>query len=219
MDDLHRLFYWSSETSQYMEESSDWNTFLEWRRRKLGETSTVQTGEYQCPQFQWVLELPAEVENFRQSEYQIARTWLKCWQRLVRWYEEEIETLRWWRFDSKANHRETTPSFLYVYAEAARSYVKDSGAKTRGCCSATRKGQARACLFSFQPRPIHWWGDHDRVYPYPMLVYAASFRYELSAVTVSPFIFAALNTFSFSTVFSFLTNVTVIQISAVFTIS
>lgn len=126
MDRLHRLLYWSSETSQYMEELSNWKNFLEWRRGKLGERSNAQKGEYQCPQFQSVLEFHTEFEKFRQSEYEAALGWLKCRQRLVRWYDEEIETLRYYVFDRKATQPENTPYFVYMFAEEARSHLRDS---------------------------------------------------------------------------------------------
>lgn len=129
MDHLHRLLYWSSETSQYMEELSNWKSFLEWRRGKLGETSVAQKGEYQCPQFQSVLESHTDFEKFRQSEHEAALGWLKCRQRLVRWYNEEIETSRYYVFDRKATQPQSTPWFVYVFAEAARSHLRDSEQK------------------------------------------------------------------------------------------
>lgn len=129
MDHLHRILYWSSETSQYMEELLNWKNFLEWRRGKLSKTSIAQKREYQCPQFQSVLEYHTEFEKFRQSEYKAALGWLKCRQRLVRWYDEEIETSRYYVFDRKATQPQNTPCFVYVFAEAARSHLRDSEQK------------------------------------------------------------------------------------------
>lgn len=122
MDDLLRLLHWSSETSKYMEELLDWKKFLKWRRRNLGEDSKMRPIEYQCPQFQSVLDFSTSFENFRLFEYDLALTWLNCWQRIVRWYEEEIET-------THPDVPEITPGYLEDYAEIARSHVRDSERK------------------------------------------------------------------------------------------
>ena len=112
MDIFHKILYWSSESSKYKEEWLDWKTFLDWRRYIRGESPKTKPRSYQCPQFQSDLEFFAEFEKFRLFQYDLALTWLKCWQRVVRWHEEEIET----------------PSYLDG-VEVARSHVRDSERK------------------------------------------------------------------------------------------
>lgn len=129
MDGLHRLLYWSSESSKYMEELLDWETFLDWRRRKLGGNKPVEGGEYQCPQFRSASESFAEFENFRLYQYDLALTRLRCRQRIVRWYEEEIETPRWYIDEMETNCSNIAPEFLHDYSQAARSHVRDSEQK------------------------------------------------------------------------------------------
>ena len=116
MDGLHRILYWSSQTSKYREELLDWKMFLKWRRHNQGDKPTMQRREYRCPQFQSSSDFYAEFEKFRLFQYNHALTWLKCWQRIVRWYEEETET----------PHPAITPGYLENYAEGARSHVRDS---------------------------------------------------------------------------------------------
>ena len=118
IDDLQRLLHWSLETSKYTEELLEWKTFLEWRQYHLGQKSTVQRQEYQCPHYQSAIEFLAEFEKFRLFQYNIALTWLKCWQRIVRWHEEEIE-------NPDPDVPDITPGYLDDYAEAARSRVRD----------------------------------------------------------------------------------------------
>lgn len=141
MDDLQRLLQWSSETSKYMEELLDWKAFLAWRRRELGEKSTAQEEEYQCPQFQSVFEFSAQFESFRHFEHSIALAWLRCWQRVVRWYEEEIETPRWYVDESATTPPDGPPEFLYDRLKAARSHLKDSEQKLAD--AATRLEKSR----------------------------------------------------------------------------
>ena len=126
MDVLHRILYWSSETSKYTDELLEWKHFLEWRRGKIGEDSTMRNGEYQCSQVESVLEYSALVEEFRQVEHETALTWLERWRRVVRWYEEEIEAPRWHVVRTETSRQGFPPKFLYVYAEAARSHVRKS---------------------------------------------------------------------------------------------
>ena len=126
MDVLHRILYWSSETSKYTDELLHWKHFLEWRRGKPGEDSTLQMGEYQCPQLESVLEHSAMVEEFRKYEHENASIWLERWRRVVRWYEEEIEAPRWHVIRTETSRQNFPPKFLYVYAEAARSHVRKS---------------------------------------------------------------------------------------------
>ena len=89
MDIFHKILYWSSETSNYKEELLDWKSFLDWRRYILGGSPFTESRSYRCPQFQSDLEFYAEFENFRLFQYDLAMKWLKCWQRVVRWHEEE----------------------------------------------------------------------------------------------------------------------------------
>ena len=141
MDDLQRLLQWSSETSKYMEELLDWKAFLAWRRRELGEKSTAQEEEYQCPQFQSVSEFSAQFESFRHFEHSIALAWLRCWQRVVRWYEEEIETPGWYVDEFATTPPDGPPEFLYDRLKAARSHLKDSEQKLAD--AATRLEKSR----------------------------------------------------------------------------
>ena len=119
MNDLQRILFWSSETSKYKEELLDWKMFLKWRRHNLGDKPTTQRQEYRCPEFRSAVDFFAEFEKFRQFQYNVALTWLKCWQRIVRWYEEETET----------PHPAITPGYLEDYADGARSHVRDSEQK------------------------------------------------------------------------------------------
>ena len=119
MNYLQRILYWSLETSKYKEELLDWKTFLKWRRYNQGDTIDMQRREYFCPQFESALDFFAEFEKFRGFQYNHALTWLKCWERIVRWYEEEIEM----------PHPDITPGYLDDYAEEARSHVRDSEQK------------------------------------------------------------------------------------------
>ena len=141
MDDLQRLLHWSSETSKYMEELLDWKTFLEWRRRELGEKSTAQEEEYQCHQFKSVLDMSVQFESFRHFEYSVALAWLRCWQRVVRWYEEEIHTPRWYVDEFATSPPDGPPEFLYDHLKAARSYLRDSEQKLAD--AATRLEKSR----------------------------------------------------------------------------
>ena len=129
MDIFNRILHWSSETSKFMEELLHWKHFLKWQRGEPGEKPKIQWGEYQCPQLKSGLEFSADFEKFRRLEYESARTWLKCWQRIVRWHEEEIETPQCYAMDAKLFPGHLPPGFLYRNAEAARSHVRDSEQK------------------------------------------------------------------------------------------
>ena len=126
MDVLHRILYWISETSKYTDELLHLKHFLELRRGKLGEDSTMQMGEYQCPQVESVLEYSAMVEEFRQLKHETALVWLERWRRVVRRYEEEIEAPRWHVIRTETSRQNFPPKFLYIYAEAPRSHVRKS---------------------------------------------------------------------------------------------
>ena len=129
MDIFDRILHWSSETSKFMEELLHWKHFLKWQRGEPGEKSKIQWGEYQCPKLKSGLELSAEFEKFRQLEHESALTWLKCWQRIVRWHEEEIKTPQCHAISAKLFPGHSPPGFLYRDAEAARSHVRDSEQK------------------------------------------------------------------------------------------
>ena len=115
MDSLHRILYWTSETSKYKKELLDWKMFLKWRRRNLRD----KPQEYRCLQFQSALDFPMEFEEFRLFQCNVTSTWLQCWQRLVKWYEEEIKT----------PHPDFTYGNLDDHAEVARSHMRDSETK------------------------------------------------------------------------------------------
>ena len=116
LDDLQRLLHWSSETSTFMKELSEWKMFLAWRREKLGDASTMQGQVYRCPTFESPLDRFAELEEFRRFEHDVAMTWLKCWQRVVRWHEEEQKN-------------PDQPGWLHDYSIIARSHMADSKQK------------------------------------------------------------------------------------------
>lgn len=139
MDGFHKLLYWSSESSKYMEELVDWKKFLNWRRRELGDYTLVKEGEYRCPEFGSALEFFTEFEDFRLYEYNLSLTWLRCWQRIVRWYEEEIDTPRWYIDEINTPDRDSTPGFQEDHAEAARSHVKDSEQKVADAAARLEK--------------------------------------------------------------------------------
>ncbi len=128
-DSLHRILHWNSETSKYMEDLLDWEQFLQLQRHNQGEGPILKFGDFRCPQFQSTVEFLWEYEIFRQFQYDHALTWLKCRQRVVRWYEEEIETPRWYVDEFKTPEANFTPGFLYDYAQTARSNVKVSEQK------------------------------------------------------------------------------------------
>ena len=116
LDDLQRVLYWSSETSKFMKELSDWKKFLEWRQQKSAGTPTLRGQSYWCPAFESSQDFHAEFEDFRRSEYDIALTWLKCWQRVVRWHEKE-----------KGNPNPA--GWVYDYVKVARSHMINSEQK------------------------------------------------------------------------------------------
>lgn len=164
MDGLHRLFYWSSETSKYMEELLDWEMFLDWRRHKLGEIKPVEGGEYQCPQFPSASEFFAEFEKFRLYQYDLALTGLRCRQRIVRWYEEELETPRWYMDEMETTCSNIAPEFLYDYAQVARSHVRDSEQKLADAAIRLEKSkQEHACALSVHRESIG--GETAMQYP------------------------------------------------------
>ena len=141
MDVVHRILYWISETSRYKDELLHWKHFLEWRQVKLGEDSTMRKAEYQCPKLESVLEYSAMVEEFRQLQHESALTWLERWRRVVSWYEEQIEAPRWHEIKTETSRQHFPPSFLYVYAEEARSHVESSEQAVAD--AAARLGKAR----------------------------------------------------------------------------
>lgn len=122
MDDLNRVLYWNLETSKYKEELLEWKKFIKWRERHLGEISTIQGQEYQCPQFQSTVEFYSDFERFRSYEHDVALSWLKVWQRVARWYEEEMKTPRWYVDETNSDFESV---FLDDYAEAARSQMRN----------------------------------------------------------------------------------------------
>lgn len=119
MDNFHRILHWSSETAIYKEELSDWKKFLQWRRRRLGDSSTMDRQRDQCLQFRSALEFFGEFEHFRHFQYNQALNWVKCWQRILKWYEDELEM-------PNPDYRHYTPQNLGEHAEAARSRVIES---------------------------------------------------------------------------------------------
>ena len=142
MDDLHRILYWSSETSKYTEELLDWKTFLNWRRHSLGDKTSMKGRKYQCPQFESASDFFAEFRKFRRYQQNIALAWLKLWQRMVRWHEEEIET-------PDPEVPDITPGYLEDYAEIARSHMRDSEQKLAHAATQLEKAtQEHAHTFS-----------------------------------------------------------------------
>ena len=122
MDGLQRTLYWSSETSKYMEELLDWKTFLTWRLHTLGDSAAIERREYRCPHFDSALDFFAQFEKFRLFQYNLALTWLKVWQRAVRWHEEEIKT-------PDPDFPFITQEYLERRAGAAQLHVRDSEQK------------------------------------------------------------------------------------------
>ena len=148
MDVLRRLLYWSSESAKYMEELLDWKMFLYWRRHQLGELHTAQEGEHCCPEVQ-----SAEFKNFRIHQHGLALSWLKCWKRVARWYEEENKTSQWYGEESDGPCRNFTPGFLDDYAEAARSHVTEAEQKV---------AEAAARLETSRQEHAHALSEHDQ---------------------------------------------------------
>ncbi|KAM0804739.1 hypothetical protein BDR22DRAFT_885410 [Usnea florida] len=119
MDVVHRILHWSSETAIYRKELSDWKKFLQWRRRKLGDETTMDRQRHQCPQFRSAVEYFGEFEGYRRFQYNHALSWLKCMQRIVRWYEEEID-------NPNPDYEHYTPQNLRARAQAARARITES---------------------------------------------------------------------------------------------
>lgn len=143
LDDLQRVLYWSSETAEFMKELSDWTAFLEWRRQKSGDTPTMQGQDYQRPTFESSLDFLAELEDFRRFKYDIALTWLKCWQRVVRWHEEEEKS------------PDPAP-WVYDYVEVARSHLISSEQKVNDAAMQLEKSkQERARALSQHGEPTY----------------------------------------------------------------
>ena len=91
MDDVQRILYWSSETSKFSEDLSEWKAFFEWRRRHIDDRLTTQPEGSQCPQCQSNLKFSSDFEIFRLAQHDYALAWVECWQRVARWYEEDDE--------------------------------------------------------------------------------------------------------------------------------
>ena len=121
----------------------------------------MQSGEYRCLKFESVLEYSAMVEEFRQLEHKTALTWLERWRRVVRWYEEEIEAPRWHKFRTEISCQHYPPKFLYVYAEAARSHVRNSEQAVAD--AAVRLGSARQEHFHAISEHGHSLGDETAI--------------------------------------------------------
>ena len=122
MDSLHRILYWSSETAIYRQELGDWRKFLKWRAHQTTAKSTIERKGGQYPRFRPASESFGEIEKFRRCQYDFALSWVGCWQRIVRWYEEEIDT-------PNPNYQHYTLDDLQRYAEVARSRVIESEQK------------------------------------------------------------------------------------------
>ena len=122
MDFLHRVLHWSSETAIYKKELGEWRIFLEWRGHQTANKSTMERKGGQRPHFRPALEFFGEFEKFRRCQYNRALSWVKCWRRIVRWYEEEIEM-------PNPDYEQYTPHDLQKYAEVARSRVTESEQK------------------------------------------------------------------------------------------
>ena len=121
----------------------------------------MQRGEHRCPKFKSVLEYSATVEEFRQLEHKNALTWLERWRRVVRWYEEEIEAPRWHKFRTEISCQHYPPKFLYVYAEAARSHVRNSEQAVAD--AAVRLGKAGQEHFHALSEHGHSLGDETAI--------------------------------------------------------
>lgn len=133
LGNLQRLLYWSSETSMYMTELSDWRKFLNWRRNNLDDTPIIQGEKFQCPRFESALDFYADFEKFRKSEHDVAVTWLKCWQRVVRWYEEETQA-------------PNAPGWLDDDAKKAQARLRDSEQKLADAATLLQKSMQERAL-------------------------------------------------------------------------
>ena len=122
MDYYHRILHWSSETAIYKKDFIEWEAFLEWREHKLADKSTVELQGDQCAPFRSALEVSGEFKHFRRHQYDLALSWVKCSQRVVRWYEEEIEV-------PNPNYRCSSPRGLEDAVEKACSWVTRSEEK------------------------------------------------------------------------------------------
>ena len=116
MDYYHRILHWSSETAIYKKDLVEWEAFLDWREQKLADKSTMERQGDQSAPFRSALDVFGEFEQFRRHQYDLAFSWVKCSQRVVRWYEEEIEM-------PNQNYRYCNPQKLEDTAEKARSWA------------------------------------------------------------------------------------------------
>ena len=122
MDYYHRILHWSAETAIYKKDFVEWEAFLEWREHKVADKSTVERQQDQCAPFRSALEVSREFEDFGRHQYDLALSWVKCSQRVVRWYEEEMEM-------PKQYYRYSSPQEAEGVVEKARSWLTRSEEK------------------------------------------------------------------------------------------
>lgn len=63
--------------------------FLELRRYNLGKKSKMEGNRFGYPTFQSFQDFSTDYKCYRRLEYDVALNWVQCWQRILRWYEEE----------------------------------------------------------------------------------------------------------------------------------
>ena len=122
MDYYHRILHWSAETAIYKKDFVEWEAFLEWREQKVADESTVERQQDRCAPFRSALEVSREFEDFRRHQYDLVLSWVKCSQRIVRWYEEETEM-------PKQYDRYSSPQESEGVVEKARSWLTRSEEK------------------------------------------------------------------------------------------
>ena len=147
LDHSHRLLHWSSETSKYTNELLGWRKFLKWRDDHQGVRCLTERQGDRYPTFQSALDFYANLKDFRKWEHDEALSWVKYWQRVVRWYEDENETPE-------------PPGWLDDYAKEARSHMRDSEQKLADTATRLEKSmQEHAHALSQHGQPI---GDETK---------------------------------------------------------
>lgn len=126
-DYTERIKHWCSESSQYQEDLYDWEGFLAWRQSRSG----AKLPPSEQPRGTSRLGLSADFIDFRQQQLKVDSTWVSCWQRLVRYYEQRAQECS----------SEKGLEFVLDTVAEGRKYVKL--AQQTACLAATRLEQTK----------------------------------------------------------------------------
>lgn len=126
-DYIESIKHWCSESSQYQEDLYDWEDFLAWRQSRSG----AKLPPSEQPRGTSRLGLSADFIDFRQQQLKVDSTWVSCWQRLVRYYEQRAQECS----------SEKGLEFVLDTVAEGRKYVKL--AQQTACLAATRLEQTK----------------------------------------------------------------------------